>query len=108
MAISPQLAEHNAEVKSNNQIEFPILSDAGNAYAKQLSLAFALPDDLRAVYRDFGASLPEFNGDDSWELPLPARLVVDGEGIIRSIDADPDYRRRPEPSATIEVLSTLD
>jgi len=94
VAISPQLPEYNAEVKSNSALEFPVLSDEGNAYAKQLSLTFAFPDELRAVYRDIGAALPEFNGDDSWELPTPARLVVDGDGIIRSIGAGPRRARR--------------
>ncbi len=51
--------------------------------------------------------LPEFNGDDSWELPLPARLVVDGQGVIRSIDAGVDYTRRPEAEASVEVLKTI-
>jgi peroxiredoxin len=90
-----------------HRLGFPVLIDAGNAYAKRLSLVHALPEDLREVYGAFGIALPDFNGDESWELPLSARIVVDGEGVIRSIDADPDYTRRPEPEATIEVLRTL-
>ena len=85
-----------------------MLSDAGNAYAKQLELAWTLPEDLREIYRGFGIDLPQFNGDEAWELPLPARIVVDGSGVIRSIDADPDYTRRPEAQATIDVLKGLD
>ena len=81
-----------------------MLSDAGNAHAKSLSLAFALPEDLREVYRGFGIVLPEFNGDETWELPMPARLVIGADAVIRSIDADPDYTRRPEPDATLAVL----
>ena len=70
-------------------------------------MTFALPADLREVYLAFGIDLEASNGDDSWELPLPARIVVDTTGKIRSIDADPDYTRRPEPSATLEVLRSL-
>jgi peroxiredoxin len=66
-----------------------------------------LPDDLREVYLGFGIDLPAHNGDDSWELPLPARIVIDTGGVIRSIDADPDYTHRPEPEATVEVLRGL-
>jgi peroxiredoxin len=62
---------------------------------------------LQDVYRGLGIDLPAFNGDDSWQLPLPARIVVDTHGIIRALDADPDYTRRPEPEATLEVLRTL-
>jgi peroxiredoxin len=94
-------------VKEKHRLTFPVLSDAGNAYAKELSLDFALPDDLREIYSGFGIGLPDFNGEDSWELPMPARIVVDASGVIRAIDADPDYTRRPEPAATIEVLRRL-
>jgi hypothetical protein len=38
---------------------------------------------------------------------MPARFVIDGAGIIRSVDADPDYTRRPEPSRTVEILRGL-
>ncbi len=59
------------------------------------------------MYSSFGIDLPASNGDDSWELPLPARIVVDQGGIIQGLDADPDYTRRPEPEATLEVLRGL-
>jgi peroxiredoxin len=94
-------------MKRKHHLAFAVLSDPGHAYARQLSLAYALPDDLREVYQAFGIALPDYNGDHSWELPLPARLVVDRDGVIRNIDADPDYTRRPEPEATLEVLRSL-
>jgi len=40
-------------------------------------------------------------------LPIPARFVVSKDGIIRKVDADPDYTRRPEPDDTIAFLRTL-
>lgn len=94
-------------MKSRHNLAFPVLSDLGNAYAKQLSIVFALSPELRELYRSFGIVLPDYNGDGSWELPLPTRLVVDGRGVIRSVDADPDYTRRPEPEASLEVLRAL-
>jgi hypothetical protein len=33
--------------------------------------------------------------------------VIDRAGVIRAVDADPDYTRRPEPAETIEVLRSL-
>ncbi len=93
-------------MKRKLRLAFPILSDPGNAYAKRLGLAFSLPDDLREVYRGFGIALSDYNGDESWELPLPTRLVIDPDGTIVSIDADPDYTRRPEPGISLDVLRT--
>ena len=107
MAISPLTQEANAKVQRKLKLEFPVLSDRHNAYAKQLGLTFALPEALRTIYSGFGIVLPDHNGDDSWELPLPTRLVVDGGGVIRSVAADPDYTVRPEPEASLEVLRSL-
>jgi peroxiredoxin len=107
VAISPQLPEKNAEVKEKHKLEYPVVSDPGNQYARELGLAFSFPDDLRAVYEGFGIALPNFNGDDSWQLPLPTRIVVDAGGVIRNLQADPDYTHRPEPEETIEALREL-
>lgn len=107
MAISPQTPEQNAAVKAKHRLAYPVLSDAGNAYAKSLSLAHALPEDLRAIYLQFGIDLAAHNGDDAWELPLPTRIVVDRAGVIQSLEADPDYTRRPEPEHSLEVLRRL-
>lgn len=75
--------------------------------AAQYGLVWTLPDDLRRVYLDLGIDLPKANGDESWTLPMPARLVIDRDGIIRSVQADPDYAHRPEPGDTIAVLRSL-
>jgi peroxiredoxin len=71
-------------------------------------LAFTLPDDLRDVYLNtFKNDLAKRNGEPSWQLPMPARFVIDRAGIIRAADVDPDYTVRPEPEATVAVLKTL-
>jgi peroxiredoxin len=59
------------------------------------------------VYRSLGLDLAKAHGDDSWTLPMPARFVIDGDGVIRSADVDPDYTRRTEPSDTIAALEAL-
>ena len=51
--------------------------------------------------------LAKFNGDPSWELPLPARYVIDRENIIRAADVNFDYTRRPDPSETLAALRNL-
>ncbi|MBV9757485.1 MAG: AhpC/TSA family protein, partial [Alphaproteobacteria bacterium] len=66
-----------------------------------------LPDDLIEVYKSFGVDLEKFNGDDSWRLSMPARIVIRRGGIVASAEADPDYTHRPEPEATLGVLRSL-
>jgi len=94
-------------MREKHRIEFPILSDAGNAYADEMSLAHVLPVDLREVYRAFDINLDQFNGDDRWSLPLATRMVIGTDGVIVSIDADADYTTRPEIEATLDVLRRI-
>jgi peroxiredoxin len=75
--------------------------------AEAYGLVFTLPDDLRAIYLKLGIDLARGNGDGTWRLPVPARFVIDREGTIRAVDADPDYTRRPEPGHTVEILKKL-
>ena len=107
VAISPQLPEHNRELSRTRQLTFEILTDRGNEVAAKFGLRFTLPEYLRQVYRTFPLDLERFNGDASWTLPIPARFLIDPQGIIRAAESDPDYTTRPEPADTLEVLRAL-
>jgi peroxiredoxin len=94
-------------VKRKWRLTYPVLVDTDNSYAKQLGIAFELPEDLRTVYAGFGVDLPTAHAGEAWELPLPTRLVVAADGTIASIDADPDYTVRPEAQASLEALRSI-
>jgi len=89
------------------QMPFAMLRDFGNRVAETYGIAFTLPDDLREIYQKFGIDLAKGNGDGTWRLPVPARFVIDRGGIIRAVDADPDYTHRPEPATAVEALEKL-
>ena len=89
---------------AKQKLTFPILWDRNSEVAEAFGLAFTLSDDLRAVYLGFGNDLAVRNGDPSWRLPVPARFVIDSSGIVRLVQADPDYTHRPEPETTVEAL----
>src|SRR5262249_56682278 len=88
-------------------MDFAMLRDFGNRVAEAYGLVFTLPDDLRAIYLKFGIDLARGNGDGTWRLPMPARFVIDGTGVIRAADVDPDYTKRTEPAETVAVLRQL-
>ena len=105
--LSPQLPAFTKPGAEQHKLTFPILTDAGNKVGDAYGLAFRLPDDLIEVYKSFGVDLEKFNGDDSWRLSMPARIVIRRGGIVASAEADPDYTHRPEPEATLAVLRSL-
>lgn len=107
VALSPQLPAHGLGIVEKHGLSFDILSDPHNDYAAALGLRFTLPAELQSIYASFGIDLPLFDGDDSWTLPMPGRIVIDSRGIVRAVDVDPDYTVRPEPEATLAVVREI-
>ena len=105
--LSPQLQQFTRAGAERQKLTFPILTDRGNKVGAAYGLAFRLPDDLIGVYQAIGVDLVKFNGDTSWRLSMPARLVIRKGGIVASAEADPDYTRRPEAEETLKVLRGL-
>lgn len=107
MALSPQLPEHCTAAMENLHLSFDVLSDSHNEVARRFGIVFRLPNDLAKIYTKFGMDLAKFNGDTSWELPLPARYVIGRENIICAADVNFDYTVRPEPEETLAILRDL-
>ena len=104
---SPEKPDVTRDLATKHGVTYPIVFDDTLAIARAFGLAFTLPDDLVAIYVSFGIDLPKNTGHAVWELPMPARFVVDRGAIVRSAEIDPDYTVRPEPEATLAVLRTL-
>ena len=107
IALTPQLPEFSASMVEKHKLNFDMLRDPGNSYAAELGIRFDLPDDVREIYLGFGNDLAVNNGEDSWTLPMPARLVVDSGGTVQATDIDPNYSARPEPEKTLEDVRAL-
>ena len=107
MAIAPQAVKFNRAMQEEKNLAFEILSDPGNKTAENYGIKYQMSRDLIKVYSQFGINIPEHNGDDSWTLPLPARLIIDPNGIIRDAEIGADYTVRPEPEDTLEKVIVL-
>lgn len=105
--ISPQLPEHNAAIAKDKGLTVDILSDPGNVTAARYGLKYQMPDDLITIYQQFGLDVAKHNGDDSWTLPMPAALIIDGDGIVRHTNINADYTNRPEPEDTLAALEEI-
>jgi peroxiredoxin len=106
VAISPQTVQQSFFMADQHKLRFPLLSDAGNAVARQFGLVYRVPDDQQAIYRRAFVNLPFANGDESWELPIPATFILDRDGTILHASADEDYTQRPEPQEILRHLAT--
>jgi peroxiredoxin len=96
VAISPETVQWSAALKAYAKAPFSILSDVDGGYALELNLLFWVGDEKRAALAAGGIDLVQFQGNETWMLPIPATFVVDRGGNIRARHVDPDYRRRME------------
>jgi peroxiredoxin len=88
-----------------HKLRFLLLSDAGSNVARQFELTYRVPEEQQAIYQRAFVNLPFVNGDDSWELPIPATYIIDRDGTVLYAFANEDYTERPEPSEVVRLLS---
>ncbi len=104
IAVSPEKPDASLTHAEKLNLEFDVLSDPGNGVAGAYGLIMTVPESLRPLYLQWGIDLPAANGDDSYQLPVPATYVIDRNGIIQAAYVDKDYTKRMEPEAIIEAL----
>lgn len=99
-AIVPETQEFAAEFKKRVDTPFQILTDMDNGYALSINLAIWIGSELQELLSSYGLSLPAYQANDAWMLPIPATFVVDRDGHVKARFIDPDFRNR----ASIEQL----
>jgi peroxiredoxin len=104
IAISPQTVKQSFFMHDQHKLRFPLLSDAGNQIARQFGLSYRVPEFQAEVYRRAFVNLPFTNGDESWELPIPATYILDHDGTVLYTAADEDYTERPEPEDIVAAV----
>lgn len=107
VAITPELPDSSLGTAEKNELGFEVLSDVNAAFAKQLGLAFDLPEELRPIYESFGLDLELHNGAGQFSLPLAATYVVQADGTVASAFVDADYTKRQEPTEVLAALQNL-
>ena len=107
VAISPQSPDGALTMREKNDLQFEVLSDAGNVVARQFGLVFTVADHIQEVSRQVGSDLTQANADGTWDLPVPATYVLDQAGIIRLAYLEGDYTQRLEPARIVAALRTL-
>ncbi len=107
IAISPQLPDESLSTAEKNQLEFEVLSDVNSKVADQYGLTFSLDEDLRPIYKNWGADVAAVNDDPDCKLPLPATYVISQDGKIVHSFVEEDYTERLEPDEILNALRDL-
>jgi peroxiredoxin len=107
VVLTPELERYTRALHTKLKLTFDMLTDLHLKTADQFRLVFTLPEYLRDLYKSFGNALDRFQDEPEFRLPIPARYVVDKQGIIRAADLNADYTIRSEPSETLRQLRIL-
>ncbi len=107
IGISPETADASLSTAEKHQLQFEILSDSDNKIASQFGLVMTIPERMRPHYLSWGFDLPAVNGNDSFQLPVPATYIISPDGRIAAHYVNKDYTQRMEPEDIITALEAL-
>jgi peroxiredoxin len=107
VVLTPGLEGYTRALHKKLNLTFDILTDLHLKIAEEFRLVFTLPDYLRELYKSFGSTLDRFHDESEYRLPMPARYILDKQGIIRAADVNADYTIRSEPTETLKQLRAL-
>jgi peroxiredoxin len=104
VGMAPELPDHAMDTASRHGIDIEILSDVSNVVSEKLGLVFSLAEELRPIYLGAGLDIPAYNGDESFQLPVPATYIIGSDGIIKADFVNADYTQRMEPAEVVAFL----
>lgn len=108
VVLSPQSLARTQKQADELDLQYSLLADDDNKTGKAFGLVYEFPQYLKDLYQNrFNNNIQQINEGTAWELPIPARFIIGGDGKILDVMADPDYRFRPEPAATINKIKNL-
>lgn len=108
VSISPQTPSNSLIMMQEHPFTFPLLADPCNTVAASFGLNFRLQDYLIELYlHSFNINLADFNDDDGWMLPMPARFVITPTGEVIYTRVNPDYTQRADPRELLPILEQL-
>ena len=108
VAISPQLPDGSLTTAQKLLLDFTILSDSHNQFARSCGIEVHIPTELRAAFNSVYTNYEDLYSSDAFALPMPATFVVDPQGIIQYAFVSPDYSVRAEPAEVLATLEGLD
>ena len=107
VGISPELPDNSMSTAEKHGLKFEVLSDVGNKVAREYGVVMDVPAAMQPLYLEWGLDVPTANGDDTWELPIPATYVIDGSGRIVFAYVNKNYTERLEPSEIVKALESI-
>jgi peroxiredoxin len=107
-AIMPERQQFAATFKAEGQVRYPVLTDIDNGYALSLNLAIWVGDEMQQILESGGRRVPDYQGNQTGVMPIPATFVVARDGLVKARFIDPDYRKRMTIDAFLAALKSAE
>ena len=104
VAISPDAPQESDKRREQMGLEFLMLSDPDNAFARQLGCVTGHPEAMRAVLEGVDSG---WKDKSSLDVPVPATILIDGQGVVRETYINPAYHERLEPTVALQWIEKL-
>ncbi len=107
IALSPDDTAGLREMAVKNHLNYRLLSDRAMQAASAFGVAFRVDAETRKTYTGYGIALPPVPGEpDARWLPVPAVYVIDRDGTVKFVHADPDYKVRLSGEAVLAAVQS--
>ncbi len=105
-AVMPERQQFAAAFKAEGEVRYPVLTDIDNGYALSLNLAVWVGEEMQQILQSGGRRVPDYQGNETWVMPIPATFVIARDGVVTARFIDPDYRNRMTIADLIAALKT--
>lgn len=105
IAITPEKPASVEKTIEKTKASFPIIYDEDMKIMKAYDVAFEVPQNTVARYRNVGLDLADINGKNGNNLPVPAVYIIGDEQTVTYRFFDPDYKKRPSVKEIVANLS---
>lgn len=107
VGVSPQVPAKLRAIKERHALGYRIATDEGNVLARRLGITYEFDEPSRRLSRETGTPIGDVTGTGTWELPMPAVVVIDQNGIVQFADVSPDWLVRTEPGTIIDAVRDI-
>lgn len=107
IAISPESVEQLNAQKLKTKFAAQLISDENLEAIKAFGIAFYVPNDTRALYKErMNIDLPA-DADDRAVLPAPAIFITNTQGQVVFSYVNPNFRVRPSAQLVLSAAKLI-
>lgn len=107
VGVSPQVPERLKAIRERHGLGFRIASDADNALGRRFGILYSFDEPSRQASIASGTPIGAVTGTGTFELPMPAAIVIGEDRIVHLADVSPDWLVRTEPADILAAVRAL-